>query len=185
MIVLVRAPTERRHAVANFGDDVIAPHKRRLVVARLALGIERIGQLAAIRGEQEEFRLDPGFHAVAEFGRLGELVLEHDARRVRHLGTVHPAVAGEPADFRLPRQNHKAGGIGNNQHVGIGGCAIEPGGERGETGAVLLPAADRRGRHQLGAQDAEIIDKTDEKIFELPLLGDFRQISRHVVTLFR
>ena len=43
MIVLVGPPAERRHAVTDFSDDVITPHQSGLVIAGLALCIERIG----------------------------------------------------------------------------------------------------------------------------------------------
>ena len=77
--------------------------------------------------------------------------LQDIARRLRDGLAAHPEVGGQPADFRLPGQLDQAVGSGIDEHVGIGRRHVEPCGEAGETGAVLLHVGDRRGRHQLGA----------------------------------
>ena len=48
VVVLVGAPAQRQHGVADLGDDLIAPHQRRLVVAGLLLRVARVGQRSAV-----------------------------------------------------------------------------------------------------------------------------------------
>ncbi len=47
VVVLIRAPAELEHGVADLGDHVIAPHQRLLVVAGLGLVIAGIGDVLA------------------------------------------------------------------------------------------------------------------------------------------
>ena len=70
MIVLIRLPAERDHAVADFGDDVVAPHQRLLVVAGLGLDVGGVGNRLAVRLDQKIFAFDAGFQLVACFAGL-------------------------------------------------------------------------------------------------------------------
>ena len=56
---------------------------------------------------------------------------------------------------------------------------IQPGGKSGKAGAFFLHATNCPGRHQLGAQHAEKVNKTDQEILDFFLLGDSRQIDGH------
>ena len=48
VIVLIGPPAELQHVIANFGDDIVAPHQRLLVVARLRRRILGVRDRAAI-----------------------------------------------------------------------------------------------------------------------------------------
>ena len=65
VIVLIRLPAERDHAVADFGDDFVAAHQRLLVVARLGLGIGAVGNRLAVRLDQKIFAFDAGLQLIA------------------------------------------------------------------------------------------------------------------------
>ena len=179
MVVLVGAPAETQHGVADFRHDIVTAHQGRLVVTGLGLDIERIGNRRAVRGHDEILRLDAGFHPVALPAGLVEFALEQQPGRIRHGRAVHPAVAGKPADFRLPGKLDQAVGIGLDQHVGLGGGTIEPGCEGGETGAVFLHIADGLGRYEFGAQHAEQVHEADQKIFNFFLFRGLRKIDGH------
>ena len=65
MIVLIGAPAEIEHGIADLGDDVVAAHQRLLVVAGLRLVIARVGDGAAVGRDQEELAFDAGLQLVA------------------------------------------------------------------------------------------------------------------------
>ena len=155
-------------------------HQGGLVVARLGLSIAGIGDRAPVRLDQEELTLDTALHPVAGLVRPRDLSFERDARRGLDRHAVHPQIGGKPANLGFPRQLDQGFGVGDREHVGIGGGHVEPGGEAGETRAVLLHAADRPRRHQLGTQAAEEIDEADEEVLNLPLFRDFGEIDRHL-----
>ncbi len=179
VVVLVRLPAQGEHGIADLGDHVVAPHQRLLVVAGFLLGVGGIGQGLAVGRDQEELALHAALHALAVLGGAGDHLLQLRARAVGDFLAVHPQVAGEPTHFRLPRQLDQAVGIGLGEQVGVRRCHVEPGGEAGETGAVALHVADRRGRRQLGAQHAEQVGVADQEILDLSLFGDFGQIGGH------
>ena len=104
VVVLVRAPAERQHGVADLGDDVVAAHQRLLVVAGLCRGIVFVRDRLAVAGGEEELRLNAGLHAQALLGGGGDDVLQHRARRLLHDLCIHDAIGGDPGDFLLPRK---------------------------------------------------------------------------------
>ncbi len=112
VVVLIGLPAEFQHAVADLGDDVVAPHQRLLVVAGLVLGVGGVGDGFAVWGDQEVFAFDAALHAEALLVGLGDLALQEGARAVGDDLAVHPEVAGQPAHFRFPRQLDEAVGIG-------------------------------------------------------------------------
>ena len=179
MVVLVRAPAEREHAVADLRDHVVAPHQRLLVVAGLGLRVGAVGDAGTVGRDEEEFALHAGLHLQALLGGAGDLCLERIARGGLHGRVVHPQVGGEPGDLRLPRQLDEAGGIGPGEQVRVGRRHVEPSGKAGKPRARLLHPADRRGRHQLRALAAEQIGVGDQEILDALVLGDTRQIARH------
>ena len=63
VVVLIGAPAEAKHIVANLGNHVIAPHHGLLVIAGLVGDILWVGYFGAIGICQEKLGLDPGFHA--------------------------------------------------------------------------------------------------------------------------
>ena len=48
MIVLIRAPAQRQHIIANFADHLIAAHHGLLIIAGFCGGIEWIADLIAL-----------------------------------------------------------------------------------------------------------------------------------------
>jgi hypothetical protein len=136
--------------VADFGDDIVAAHQRLLVVAGLSCGIAA-SEMACRRRDQEELALDAGLDPQP---MLGGFSISASAR------CAAPAPPGRPsihADRPRPRPRPAStaagsgSGSGMREHVGIGRRQVEPGGEAGEAGAVLLHVGDRLRRHQLGA----------------------------------
>ncbi len=179
VVVLIGRPAELEHGVADRGDHLVAAHQGRLVVAGLVLGVARVGDRAAVGRDDEVFALDPGLHPPAVLGRGRDLALEDDAGRALDLLAVHPEIGREPADLGPPGQPGEALRIGHREHVRIGGRHVEPGGETREACADPLHLADRRGRHQLGAQHAEQIDEADQEVPDPLLLCDLCEIRRH------
>ncbi len=64
-------PAEFEHRIAGLGDHVVVAHQRRLVVAGLGGGVDRVADGATVRREQKEFALNPGLHDAALTGCLG------------------------------------------------------------------------------------------------------------------
>ena len=179
VVVLVGAPAERQHVVADLGDHVVAAHHRLLVVAGLRCGVVLVGDRLAVGRDQEELGLDAGLHAHAVGRRFGDQPLQRGARRLRDRLVLHDAVGGDPGDLRLPRQLDDRGRVGNGQHVGMRRRQVEPGREAGEAGAVLLHVGDRLRRHQLGALPAEQVGVGDHEIFDAVLLRECGEIVPH------
>ena len=138
-----------------------------------------VGNVFAILRNQVVLALDAGLHPVTFLLRLRQLALQGHPRRSLDFLAIHPQIAGDPADFGIPRQLDQAVGIRDREHVGMRGRHVEPGGEAGKTGAVLLHTLDRARRHQLGAQHAEQVDPADEEIFDLLGFGDRFEIFSH------
>ena len=59
MVVLIGLPAERQHVVADLGDDVVAAHQGLLIVAGLLGDVGGIGDLDAVRRDEEELALRP------------------------------------------------------------------------------------------------------------------------------
>ncbi len=66
----------------------------------------------------------------------------------------------------------------------MGRRQVEPGGEAGKAGAVLLHVGDRLRRHQLGALATEQVGVGDHEIFDATLLGEGGKIDCHCVPLW-
>jgi hypothetical protein len=77
VIILVRAPIESEHTVADLADQVVAAHQRLLVVARFALPVPAVADRAAVARQHEELALDARLHAVSQLGGALELAREH------------------------------------------------------------------------------------------------------------
>src|ERR1700677_5414414 len=60
VIVLIRLPPQRIHAVADFRNDIVAAHGGLLVVSGLGLRIRRVGDRLAVRRDQKIFAFDAG-----------------------------------------------------------------------------------------------------------------------------
>ena len=120
MVVLVGAPAQGKHGVADFGDDIVTAHQRLLVVAGLRVDIARVRNAGAGGVDQVVLGLDAGLHP-EPFGRgLGDEVLQHDARRLLDRPAVHDEVPGDPRHVGLPGKPDDARRVGHGQHVGMG-----------------------------------------------------------------
>ena len=73
----------------------------------------------------------------------------------------------------------RVAGVRLDQHVGLGGIAVEPGSEGGEAGAVLLHARDCLGWHELGPEHAEQVHEADQEIANLLLFRGLSQVHGH------
>jgi hypothetical protein len=178
VVVLIGAPAELQHAVANLADHVVAAHQGRLVVAGLVLDVALVRDRGAVRVGQEVFALHADLGPEAGFVGPGDLALEGDPGRILDLLAVHPEVARNPSDLGLPRQLDEARRIGDGEHVRVRRGHVEPGGEAGETGAVLLHAGNSARRHQLGAQHPEEVDEGDQEIADLAILRHLGKVVR-------
>ena len=65
VVVLVGAPAQLQHVVADFGDHVVAAHQGLLVVARLGRLVGGVRDGGAVGRGQEEFALDAGLDVEA------------------------------------------------------------------------------------------------------------------------
>ncbi len=183
MVVLIGLPAEIEHVAADFRDHVIAAHQRLLVVAGLLRGIHAVGDLVALRRDQEEFGLDPGLDAQAHPGGLGQQPLEHVARRLRDRLALHVKVGGDPGDLGLPGQLRDRGGIGHCKEVGMRGRQVQPCGKAGKARAAGLHVADGRRRHQLGPLRSEEVGIGDHEIPDAAFRGPCGQIGCHRCSL--
>ena len=120
VVVLIGAPAEFEHRIANLADHVVAAHQRRLVVAGLRLGVGGVADRRPVGAEKEELAFHAGLELVAGLGGLGDHPLQDIARRVLDRLAVHVGVGGEPADLGFPRQLDQARRIGNGENVGVG-----------------------------------------------------------------
>ena len=145
VVVLVRAPAELQHVVADLGDDVVAAHQRLLVVAGLRLRCRMSSEIAVPSGViRKNSASTPVLTCRPCLGRLGDARFFSTSRGAcATVLAVHHAVGGDPGDLRLPRQLDDRLRIGHAEQVGMGRRHVEPGGEAGEAGAVLLHVGDR------------------------------------------
>jgi len=150
-----------------------------LIVAWFRLPVGLVGDGPSVRAQHEELGLHPGLQPVALCLGDGELVLQHVARRVLDRLAAQMKVGREPADFGLPRELDQARRIGDRKHVGIGRGQVEVGCEPGKRRAVALHLSDRLSGYELGPQDAEQVDKTDQEIADPPIRRAFGKILRH------
>ena len=104
MVVLVGAPAEREHSVADLGHDVVAAHQRLLVVAGLRVDIARVRNAGPVGVDQVVFGLDAGLHPQPLGGGPGDEVLQHDTRRLLDRPAVHDEVAPRPTPRRAARE---------------------------------------------------------------------------------
>ena len=170
VVVLVRPPAERDHAVADLGDGRVAAHQRLLVVAGLRLRVGAVRDRAAVGQDEKVFALDAGLQVVAVLRGVRDGALEHLTRVLRHRLAVHHQVAGDPRDLRLPRKLDRGRKIGHHQDVGMRGRHVEPHREAGEARAGLGHGVDRGRRHELRPHRAEQIDERDQEVFYSVLL---------------
>ena len=166
VIVLIRAPAKRQHAVADLGDHVVAAHQCLLVVAGLRLMIGVIRDRLAVRRDQEEFALDASLHLIAAVGRALHLAFQNDAWRLVDLLAVHPEIGGEPAHLRLPRQLDQAARVRHGEQIGIGRRHVEPGGKASKSSAFLRHLADRRRGNELCSHRAEQVEEADQEVLD-------------------
>ncbi len=177
VVGLIGPPAQRFHALQQFGDQRVLPHQRQLVVAGLALLIEAIGDAAPLRIHQEEL----GFHPGAEVQPLREgplqLHLQHPSRGGLQPASVRPQIGGHPGHRGLPGQHHQAAGIGQGQHIAVGGAAGQPGREAGESGTGRGQLPHRRGRHEFGALHAEEIAEREQEMVDAVVGGVAGQVG--------
>ena len=170
VIVLIRRPAERDHAVADLGDGLVAAHQRLLVVAGLRLRVGAVRDRAAVGQDHEIFALDAGLHVVAVARGVGDHALEHLARVLRHRLAVHHEIAGDPRDLRLPGKLDRGVEISHHEDVGMRRRHVEPHREARESCAGFRHRVDRGRRHDLGAHGAEQVDERDQEILDAVLL---------------
>ena len=151
VIVLVRAPPQRLHVVADLGDEPIAAHQSELVVARFALMIARIGDARAIAREQNELALDARPHGVSELCRPLHLARKDPPRGLFDRFTAHHELARDPRDLGLPGELNHALGVGHREHVRVGRCHVEPSGKACKARSFSRDLVDARRGHQLRA----------------------------------
>jgi len=128
--------------VERFADQVRLPHDGKLVIARLGRAIVRVRQLLAIGRQQEELYLDTGLDTQSLGGGFLHQTIEDIARRVSNRRVLHDAIRRNPGGVWLPGQLDNAVRIGHPQHVRMRRRQIQPGGEAGKAGTVLLCLAD-------------------------------------------
>ena len=80
VIILIRAPAQLDHTVADLTDHIVAAHQGRLVVTRLTLGVVRIRYGHPVCTHQEVLTLYSCLHAIAFFGCPLELAFQCDPR---------------------------------------------------------------------------------------------------------
>jgi hypothetical protein len=79
VVVLIGLPAKLQHVIADLGDYIIAAHDGLLVVTGFFGSVVGIRYLFAIRGQQEEFRLDPGFDSQTLGGSFCHQLFQHVA----------------------------------------------------------------------------------------------------------
>ena len=175
VVVLVRAPAQLQHVVADLADDVVAAHQGLLVVARLG-GVVLVVRDRAPSGQMRKYShstpvLTKRPWSVACF----EHVLQDDARRLGDVLVLHDAVGGDPGDLLLPGQLDERRRVGHAEQIRVRRRHVEVGGEAREPGAVLLHVGDRRGRNELGALAAEQVRVGDHEVADAALFRDLRE----------
>ena len=176
MVVLIRAPAQIEHVVADFRDHVIAPHHRLLVIAGLFRRIGRVRDFGPLGRQQKEFGLDAGLDMQPLGGGLGHQFAQHVAWGLRDLFALHHAIRRHPCDLGLPRQLDHGFRIGHRQHVGIGRGHVEPCGKTRKPRAICLHLLDGLRRDQLGPLAPEQIGVGDHEILDALVLGEFGEI---------
>ena len=166
VIVLIRAPAERDHGVANLLDHIVAPHKCLLVVARLGLEVGRIGDRCAVGRDQEVLALDSRLHFHAVTRRFRNDTLQHLTWILIDGLSIHDEIARHPGNLRLPGKLDDSLWIRRHEHIGMRRGHVEPSGEAGKTGAGLRHAVDRSRRNDLGAHRAEEIHERDQEVLD-------------------
>ena len=104
VVVLVRAPAQIKHIVANLADHIIAPHHRLLIIAGLFGCIIGIADFITLGGHEEKLCLDPGFDVQPLAGRFVNQTAQHITRGLRHIFAFHHAIGRHPGDLGFPWQ---------------------------------------------------------------------------------
>ena len=182
VVVLVGLPAEFQHVVADLGDHVIAAHDRLLVVARLFGSVVDVRAGRAFTVQDEEFRLNPGLDAQPFLGRLSHQFFKDDTRRLIDGLAFHRGAGGDPGDVLLPRQLDGGVGVRHRHQIGMGRGQVKPGGETGETRAVLGHVVDRLRGDELRPLTSEEVGVGDHEILDPPFLGPFGKVFGHMIT---
>ena len=99
------------------------------------------------------------------------LPLEHLARRLLHGHSIEHQITRHPGHIRLPGQGHQAAGVGDGEHVAIGGGEIQPGGEASEASPGALHGRDGARGHQLGPLHPEQVGERHQEMGNAVALG--------------
>ena len=179
MVVLVGAPAEREHGVADLGHDIVAAHQGLLVVAGFGVDIARVRNAGAIGVDQVVLGLDAGLHPEPLGGGPGDEVLQDDTRCLLDRPAVHDEVARDPRHVGLPGKPDDACRVGDRQHVGMGGRHVQIGSEPGEPRARFLHRRGGGRGHQFGALHAAYVCEIEQEIPDIVCLREGFQLAGH------
>ncbi len=173
VVVLICAPAEGEHGIADFTNDVIATHQGLLVVTGFSLAIESVGDLATVGTEEEVFALYTCFDPVAKVcGLLDRVFEDYSGGLSEEYSCNIVEIGGEPCNFGLPGELNQAIGVGDGEDVGVGGGEVEPCGESGEACTVGGHLVDAGGGDEFRSLGAEEVGEGDQEVFDVFFLGD-------------
>ena len=129
------------------------------------------------------FRLDAGFHSIAQFHCGTQYALEHVARCLFDGCSIHHQVACDPGNLLFPGQLRDARCIRHSEHIGMRRCHIQICGEARKSGTVLFHARSGRGGNELGALHPSQIGKVEKEVLDALFLCEGFQLAGHVLFL--